>query len=235
MEIQTIKNLPTIQELFSNPELQFKRETLNHYLNQDPPKEWVKTHPFIKNYKYLPIDKVEFLLKKFFKAYKIERIHTGVLFNSIEACFRVNYLDPITDEWMYHDGVGAKELQTASGTGVLKMDFSNVNKSAVEMALPIAKTVAIKDACDHFGNIFGANLNRKDTIQGFNVDENLAKLVLTKEEERLERLIDKADTLEYLEDLRPHLTENLQTLFYIKWKKLEQELVLEDLKCLKKL
>jgi hypothetical protein len=32
------------------------------------------------------------------------------------------------------------------------------------MAFPIAKTIAIKDACDHFGKLFGSDLNRKDTI-----------------------------------------------------------------------
>jgi hypothetical protein len=32
------------------------------------------------------------------------------------------------------------------------------------MAFPIAKTVAIKDACDHFGKLFGSDLNRKDDI-----------------------------------------------------------------------
>jgi hypothetical protein len=31
------------------------------------------------------------------------------------------------------------------------------------MAYPAAKTVAIKDACDHFGEIFGANLNRENS------------------------------------------------------------------------
>lgn len=32
------------------------------------------------------------------------------------------------------------------------------------MAYPLAKTVAIKDACDHFGELFGANLNRRDLV-----------------------------------------------------------------------
>jgi type II restriction/modification system DNA methylase subunit YeeA len=32
------------------------------------------------------------------------------------------------------------------------------------MAFPIAKTVAVKDACDHFGKLFGSDLNRKDEI-----------------------------------------------------------------------
>jgi hypothetical protein len=77
---------------------------------------------------------------------------------------------------MYHDGVGAQELQTQAGTGNLKLDMSNVNRGAVTMALPIAKSVAIKDACDHFGDLFGANLNRKDTIQFFGDSQLLATI-----------------------------------------------------------
>ena len=153
-------------------ELNYKNENLNFILNTPPNPKWVKVHPFVKNYKYLPIDKVEFLLRKIFKRVKIEVLKTGVLFNSIEVSVRVHYFNPIFQEWDFYDGVGACELQTASGTGGVKPDFSNVNKSAVQMALPIAKTIAVKDACDHFGNLFGANLNRKDTLQ-FSIDENL--------------------------------------------------------------
>ena len=50
--------------------------------------------------------------------------------------------------------------------------MSNINRGAIAMALPIAKTLAVKDACDHFGNIFGANLNRKDYIE-YGVDLTL--------------------------------------------------------------
>jgi hypothetical protein len=72
----------------------------------------------------------------------------------------------------YHDGVGACELQTNKDTGALKMDMSNVSRGAVSMALPIAKSLAIKDATDHIGKIFGRDLNRKDVIE-FKPDEKL--------------------------------------------------------------
>jgi hypothetical protein len=49
------------------------------------------------------------------------------------------------------------------------------------MAFPLAKSVAIKDACDHFGNIFGANLNRKDTI-AFAPDAQLIDRVAKRKE-----------------------------------------------------
>jgi len=213
-------NFPAIQELYSNTDLAVQQEALNHYLNQQPPSNWVKVHPFIKNYRYLPIDKVEFLLRKFYKSYKIEVIKTGLLLNCVEVTVRVNYLDPITGEWMFHDGVGAEELQTQKDSGTLKLDMSNLNKGAIKMALPIAKTIAIKDACDHFGEIFGASLNRKDIIQ-FNVDSKLTDLAKTKEEQRMEKLIEKAKDRETLEGLKVHLTEKLQTQFDTKWNELK--------------
>jgi hypothetical protein len=218
-EIQLNKSIPTIQELYLNPELAVRQESFNHYLNQQPPKTWVKEHPFIKGYRYLPIDKVEFLLRKFYKSYKIEVLKTGILLNSIEVILRVNYLDPVTNEWMHHDGVGAEELQTQKQTGSLKLDMSNLNKGAVKMALPIAKTIALKDACDHIGEIFGASLNRKDIIQ-FSVDSKLFEFANSKEEERLQKLIEKANDLITLDSLKTHLTDNLQSQFDLKWRQL---------------
>jgi hypothetical protein len=80
----------------------------------------------------------------------------------------------------WHDGIGAAQLQTKKGTS--PSDLININNGALSMAFPIAKTVAIKDACDHFGNIFGANLNRKDTVP-FAPDESL----ITKYDKLLEK------------------------------------------------
>lgn len=168
-EMVTVKNetytLPTLAELFDdNIEVVGKAEGLNAILNTKPPDKWIKVHPYIANYRYLPIDKVEFLLRKIFKRYRIEVRKTGMIMNSVEVTVRVHYLDPSTGVMDFHDGVGACELQTQSKTGPLKMDMSNVNSGAVAMALPIAKTVAVKDACDHFGELFGCNLNRKDAM-----------------------------------------------------------------------
>lgn len=156
--------LPTLAELFGEVDKIEKTEGLNALLNADPPPSWVKEHPYIKNHFYLPIDKVEYLLRKIFKRYEIEVRKTGMLMNSVEVTVRVHYLDPGSGKMMYHDGVGACELQTEAKSGPLKMDMSNVNKGAVAMALPIAKSIAVKDACDHFGKLFGCNLNRKDTV-----------------------------------------------------------------------
>jgi hypothetical protein len=165
--------LPTLNELFDdNIELAGKQEGLNFILNAAPPDKWIKEHPFIKGWKYLPIEKVEYLLSKLFKRYSIEVVKTGMLMNSIEVTVRVHFFNPAIGEMCYHDGVGACELQTNKDTGALKMDMSNVSRGAVSMALPIAKSLAIKDATDHIGKIFGRDLNRKDVIE-FKPDEKL--------------------------------------------------------------
>jgi len=169
---ETKNELPTLAELTKDVALAWKNDNLNLLLNQQPPANWVKEHPYIKGYRYLPIDKIEYLLRKIFKQYRIEVLKTGMLLNAVEVTVRVSYVDPVTGEWNHFDGVGAEELQTQKGTGNLKLDMSNINRGAITMALPIAKTVAVKDACDHFGDLFGANLNRKDTLS-FQPDTSL--------------------------------------------------------------
>jgi len=197
----------TITSLFKQLDLDVvPLEQLNVILSTPPPAKWVKQHPFIKNYNYLPIDKVEYLLRRCFKKYQIEVLKTAQLFNAIEVTVRVHYLNPATNEMLYHDGVGAQELQTQKDTGNLKLDMSNVNRGAVMMALPIAKSVAIKDACDHFGDLFGANLNRKDIVQ-FTGDTELLSaeaIHVSKEKERVKNHIlnaNKIDTLVQVESL----------------------------------
>lgn len=158
--------LPKIKDLYNNIELAIKQDGLMTVLNQPPKQEWVKKHPFIANYNYLPIERIEYILKSIFKTnYKIEVLKTGLLLNTVEVTVRVHFKDLVTGEWMYHDGVGAQEIQTKKDSGHLLLDMSNINRGAITMALPIAKTIAVKDACDHIGNIFGANLNRKDYIE----------------------------------------------------------------------
>lgn len=154
-------NLPKIRDIYEVENVQ-KNDALMVLLNQPPLPVWVKKHPFISNYKYLPIERIEYLLKTIFKRYRIEITGQGQAFNGVWVTVRVHYLHPITGEWDYHDGVGAAQLQTKKGTSPAALE--NINNGAISMAFPIAKTVAIKDACDHFGKLFGSDLNRKDVI-----------------------------------------------------------------------
>jgi len=168
-----MSNLPKIKDLYGAIEVAEKNDKLNFLLNQNPAPEWIKKHPFIKNYNYIPIERIEFLLKSIFKRTRIEILREGTSFNGVFVVVRVHFLHPITNEWDFHDGIGACQLQTSKGTS--PADLANINNGALSMAFPIAKTVAIKDACDHFGKLFGCDLNRKDDIV-YNVDLTLQEM-----------------------------------------------------------
>lgn len=168
-----MSKLPKIQDIYTDKLSVQKDDLFVTLMNQPPSQSWVKEHPFIRGYKYLPIERVEYLLKTIFKRYRIEITGQGQSFNGVWVTVRVHYLNPITNEWDFHDGIGASQLQTAKGTSAT--DLANINNGALQMAFPMAKTVAIKDACDHFGKLFGADLNRKDVIN-YTVDPTLIPL-----------------------------------------------------------
>lgn len=162
--------LPTLAELTQDVEIAFKNDQFNLLLNQEPPAKWVKTHPYIKGHKYLPIDKVEYLLRRIFKTYSIEITGQGTAFNGVWVTARLKVKNPVTGEFMSFDGIGAAQLQTKSGSS--PAELQNINNGALAMAFPIAKTYAIKDAADCLGKIFGADLNRLDVLP-YEPDSNL--------------------------------------------------------------
>ena len=168
-----MNKLPKINDLYSDKVVAQKNDAFTVLMNQQPKPEWVKTHPVISGYKYLPIERVEFLLKQIFKQYRIEVLREGTSFNGVYVVVRVHYLHPITGTWEFHDGIGACQLQTKKGTS--PADLANINNGAISMAFPIAKTMAIKDAADAFGKLFGSDLNRKDVIS-YELDLTLIEL-----------------------------------------------------------
>lgn len=138
------------------------KEDFKSYLNNDPPAQWVKKHPIASSVNYLPIDKVEVLLDAIFQDWQVEVKSVSQLAQSICAIVRLHYRHPVNGEWLFHDGVGATPLKTDKGFSAA--DLSHIKSDAVSTGAPAAVSFAIKDAAEHIGNIFGRNLNRKDTI-----------------------------------------------------------------------
>lgn len=158
-----MSSLPSIKKLYSAELAEVaKHDEFVSLMNQPPAPEWIKEHPYIKGHKYLPIERVEFLLKSIFKNYRVEITGQGTAFNGVWVTIRLHYVHPVTGDWQFHDGIGSVQLQTAKGTS--PADLSNINNGALSMAFPLAKTLAVKDAADMFGKLFGADLNRKDII-----------------------------------------------------------------------
>jgi hypothetical protein len=173
IQVATIKkDFPSISDLYdvSNIELAFKKDQFNLLMNQPPDPKWILENKFTGNSKYIPIGIIETLLQRVFKEFKVEVLREGTMFNAVYVTVRLHYLHPITNEWGFYDGLGSCQIQTKQGAS--PADLQSINNNAVMMALPMAKSYAIKDASDHFGKLFGRDLNRKDTM-GFGVDKSL--------------------------------------------------------------
>jgi hypothetical protein len=148
------KQLPSLADLHKNPAEAFLNDELNTLLFQPPSDHWLKNYPAemkIKgDKKYLPIDKVEFMLKRTFGRVKTEITSVLEIQGECVVTVRIHYKDPVTGEWDYQDGVGAHPIRPNAG--------------GVKTAAPIAKVAAKKDAAEELGPVFGSNLGRKDTL-----------------------------------------------------------------------
>lgn len=159
----TSKDLIKLVENGGNSPVAFeKMGELKSVLNQTPNKAWIKNHPYAKNVVYLPIDKVETMLDMIFQQWKVEVLSISQLAQSICCTVRLHYLNPVTKEWSFHDGVGAVPLKTDAGYDAA--DLAHIKSDAVATGAPAAKSFAIKDAAEHLGKLFGRDLNRKDAV-----------------------------------------------------------------------
>jgi hypothetical protein len=163
MDKEVIKSENKLIKLLDNESAlaAVKRDEFLKLVNVNPPLEWIKEHPFARGVKYLPIERIEWLLTRLYQQWKVEVKETKQLMNSLTVTVRVHYRDPI-DGWMWQDGVGAVPAKTDKGAKA--SDMNAILSDAVQTGLPAAKSFAIKDATEHIGNIFGGDLNRKDKL-----------------------------------------------------------------------
>ena len=168
MNVKKEDLLPTLAQITSLERVG-DIDKLTELLNSNPPKEWIKKNKYAGNSSYIPIDKIEYLLKTLIKRYKIEITGQGTAFNGVWTTVRVHYVDMISGEWSYHDGIGSEAIQTKAGTSA--SDLINITQGAISIAFPKAKTAAIKDACHHFGRLFGSDLNRESESDLYEVPE----------------------------------------------------------------
>ncbi len=189
------KAIQILKDLINGVAVEVTGEVLTELLKLNPPKEWIEQREIetvegTKTYDYLPIDKVEYLLHAIFSRHKIEILSQSSGVSGAWISVRVHYLIKGETEYMFHDGTGAEPV-------------SPKNQGYIRTAFPIAKSFAIKDACDHLGNLFGANLNRKDVVQ-FTPE---VKATPNKEAERLIQMIEDCKKKNELIKLLHHVDE----------------------------
>jgi len=160
--MQQLTKLPTLQELLVENEDSLKQNALTVLLNQDPPAKWLVQHPMIRDYRYIPIEKIEYLLTRIFGNFNVEIRGTQIVANSVVVTVRLHVNNPISGEAMWQDGIGAAPIQTDKGAGAT--DWNAVKTDGVQKAAPAAETYAIKDAAEKFGKIFGRDVSRKGSM-----------------------------------------------------------------------
>lgn len=154
-----------------------KQDEFLQLVNMQVPEAFVKDHPMAKGVKYIPIDKVEFLLTKVFQQWHVEIIDQGQMLNSIFVKVRLHFKNPISGDWQYQDGLGATAIQTDRGSDASNM--AAIKSDAIQKALPAAESYAVKDAAEKIGRIFGKDLNRRDTLAfnpSYATDENRKRI-----------------------------------------------------------
>lgn len=162
-ELTTTKpKLPSFTDLVQDTEMSIKDNNLTVLLNQPPPENWLLEHPMINGYKYLSVQRVEWLMTRIFGKTQTIVKDTKILANSVCVTVSVTVTNPVTGEKETQDGVGACPIQTDKGAGA--MDWNAAKADGVMKALPAAESYAFKDACEKWGKIFGKDLGRKDSI-----------------------------------------------------------------------
>jgi hypothetical protein len=157
-----LTKLPTLQELLIENEDSLKQNALTVLLNQDPPAKWLVHHPMIRDYRYIPIEKIEYLLTRIFGNFNVEIRSTQIVANSVVVTVRLHVINPINGQAMWQDGIGAAPIQTDKGAGAT--DWNAVKTDGVQKAAPAAETYAVKDAAEKFGKIFGRDVSRKGSM-----------------------------------------------------------------------
>jgi len=162
-----IAKIPTLKDLVENKDE--KQTGLTVLLNQNPPKAWLKKHPFISvknnegktvSYQYIPRERLEYMLTRIYGKWWVEVKSVELIANSIVTVVRVYVTCPLTGETQWNDGVGGSPLQVDKGSGAI--EFNNMKSTAVQMSAPASETYAFKDAVEKFGKLFGKDLNVND-------------------------------------------------------------------------
>ena len=165
------RNPPKLDDLYGDKVNLGEFNEWNILLNHEPKKAWLREHPFVqvdrineegKKVKvpllYIPIEITEYLLTYLFVKWRIEVKEVKMIANAIITTVRLHYMNPVSGEWDWHDGIGACNIQVYKGEAA--SDFEKIRPDAVQKAAPASKSYAIKDAADHIGKLFGKDINR---------------------------------------------------------------------------
>jgi len=193
------KQLPILRDLYDGDlELKGDQNNINILVNQPPKSDWIKEHPFARGVKYIPIERIEYLLTRLFLRWRVEVKDVQTIANSVSVTVRLHYQNIENNEWSWQDGVGAAPIQTEKDAGA--MEWDRVRADSVMKALPAAKTYAVKDAAELIGKIFGKDLNRKDEVMYNSLEGIIPEKITVTQMGWAEELVRKSTLEEHIKE-----------------------------------
>lgn len=205
------KKLPKIADIYSDKALVTKQNELNIILNSEPAPSWIKEHPMVSWLKYLPIERVEYLLTCIFSRWESHIKEVKLIANSVVVIIELrcqNPLDPT--DWIIQTWVGAMPIQVNKGKGAI--DFNEMKSWAIQIWAPAAESYAIKDAAEKLGKIFGKDLNRKDVMSYIDRIQNTNELM---EKQSIIEDMEAATSLDELYKIWVHIRQVFRDDEYI--------------------
>jgi len=152
------------KEIMENKEL----EKFNKLLDKKPDNKWVEIGEYGgKKYRYLPIRKVEELLKEVFGAVQYKKSgNIMIVGNNVVYSLDVLVFHPVLKEWLTYNGVSAVPLNVDS----------EGNTHDLQPLIPLSKALAITNAARYIGRYFGSHLNEEDKVKADNPAGLLSEL-----------------------------------------------------------
>lgn len=164
---------------FTNSSL--RQPEVDKVVKQEPPSFFIKRHPF-GGYDYIPIAILDPLSQMLDPLSHSEILREGQVVNGFYCVVRLWF------NGRTYDGIGAAEFQTAKGAA--PTDFTKLNTGAIQMAIPKARSEAIKNAYSQIGDLFGRGLRRKHSVD-----------METMEKSNIARSLERTDKLAKLKEL----------------------------------
>lgn len=150
-ELQEVMELPTQLGL-----LRF-----NELLDHSVPKSWIKSNTASQGAKYLPIRRVEQLLRTYFGVFQVEFAgEPKLIANSVTVCVHLKVYHPVLKEWLSYAGLGSVPVQLDKGAPAA--DISKIKRMALHKNAPAALSFAVNNAAKKIGRIFGSDINNSD-------------------------------------------------------------------------
>lgn len=150
-------------------------EDFQKLMNKQPVKSEIKKNEFAGNSQYIPIGVIEKHLDEIFAGmWSTTEPKIELVANSVVCTITLKVLNPTAQMWIERGGVGAVPIQLNKGEK--ELNFTTIKSDAIRKNAPAAKSMALRNAAQSLGVVFGRDLNREDVGEYMTLTEQVEVL-----------------------------------------------------------